>query len=390
MEGLDLHNNQLSGSIPPELGDLANLEFLGLRENNLSGGIPAELGSLANLEGLDLDNNQLTGSIPPELGDLSDLRSLTVHRNDGLSGVLPSSLVDLVNLQQFWFFATGLCAPNDDAFVTWLEAVDDVQGPYCDRGTTEVLLRDDFATRASLDDWALGTSHTAAGIDNGLLYLSNTEEGRLAIVHQAFANGLSATNWRVTARIGREKDDARMIVWLFMDHDVYQDYRFEIGSGLDVDGQATNYRFFAWNANRDGPGEGGWVFFSDFGSGFSDAVNDGTNEFNEVDFSLIDGALSMNINGTTVAGPSVLRTLLPTDIVGIGLASTHVEHATTLFDWVELNGELLGATAGGEMDGAHVPPAVADRTRRLEARLAAGDVKVENGYARQSPSPRRR
>ena len=35
------------------------------------------MGSLSNLETLDLGGNQLTGPIPPELGDLSNLADLS-------------------------------------------------------------------------------------------------------------------------------------------------------------------------------------------------------------------------------------------------------------------------------------------------------------------------
>ena len=39
-----MSNNQLTGAIPAELGNLANLESLSLSLNQLTGGIPAELG----------------------------------------------------------------------------------------------------------------------------------------------------------------------------------------------------------------------------------------------------------------------------------------------------------------------------------------------------------
>ena len=52
--GLVLGRNELSGEIPPELGNLTNLISLGLDENQLSGEIPPELGNLANLRDLNL------------------------------------------------------------------------------------------------------------------------------------------------------------------------------------------------------------------------------------------------------------------------------------------------------------------------------------------------
>ena len=58
----------MSGEIPPELGNLANLQELFLYGNQLSGEIPPELGNLANLQELFLYGNQLSGEIPPEVG----------------------------------------------------------------------------------------------------------------------------------------------------------------------------------------------------------------------------------------------------------------------------------------------------------------------------------
>ena len=53
---------------------------LDLRDNQLSGSIPSELGNLANLERLGLDGNQLSGSIPSELGNLDNLASAVARR----------------------------------------------------------------------------------------------------------------------------------------------------------------------------------------------------------------------------------------------------------------------------------------------------------------------
>ena len=131
---LDLWDNDLTGSIPPELGQLASLRGLYLTDNDLTGSIPPELGQLASLRDLYsrrqrshgpdsartrtarqpagpvplgqrpdgfrfrpnsdgstalgilyLSNNGLTGPIPPELGRLSALGILDLRqqRSDG-------------------------------------------------------------------------------------------------------------------------------------------------------------------------------------------------------------------------------------------------------------------------------------------------------------------
>ena len=67
MTHLSLRSNGLTGPIPVELGNLANLTDLRLGYNGLTGPIPVELGNLANLTWLDLANSGLTGPIPVEL-----------------------------------------------------------------------------------------------------------------------------------------------------------------------------------------------------------------------------------------------------------------------------------------------------------------------------------
>ena len=70
--GLRLNNRPLSGTIPPELGSLSNLQYLWLSSNQLTGEIPAELGGLSNLRRLDLSGNELSGEIPAEASPTSE------------------------------------------------------------------------------------------------------------------------------------------------------------------------------------------------------------------------------------------------------------------------------------------------------------------------------
>ncbi|WP_420448303.1 leucine-rich repeat domain-containing protein [Candidatus Palauibacter sp.] len=104
---LSLRGNDLDGPIPAELGRLASLTYLDLSENALSGPIPSELGDLAGLTHLHLWSNNLTGTIPPELGNLSNLRLLVLSGN-GLTGDVPSSLGELSQLENLTLHSNRL------------------------------------------------------------------------------------------------------------------------------------------------------------------------------------------------------------------------------------------------------------------------------------------
>ena len=99
LQSLDLTGINLTGSIPSQLGNLAELESLYLGLNSLTGSIPATLGNLSKLQSLDLNGNNLTGSIPAALGNLSQLKYLWLQENS-LSGIIPAELGSLTNLIQ--------------------------------------------------------------------------------------------------------------------------------------------------------------------------------------------------------------------------------------------------------------------------------------------------
>ncbi len=109
LQSLDLGDNELSGPIPTELGNLANLQDLYLLRNELSGPIPTELGNLANLDQLSLSRNALSGPIPTELGNLANLQDLDLSRNE-LSGPIPTELGNLTNLR---YLSLGRHGPHD-------------------------------------------------------------------------------------------------------------------------------------------------------------------------------------------------------------------------------------------------------------------------------------
>ena len=110
LENLGLGFNALTGRIPRELGALTGLWQLHLAGNALSGPIPAELGNLTNLDSLNLQSNELTGSIPTEFGRLTSLTGLLLSSN-ALTGPIPEALGRLVNLWELWLDENDLSGP---------------------------------------------------------------------------------------------------------------------------------------------------------------------------------------------------------------------------------------------------------------------------------------
>ncbi|XP_010250309.1 PREDICTED: LRR receptor-like serine/threonine-protein kinase GSO1 [Nelumbo nucifera] len=88
MLGLDLSCNQLTGDIPPEIGELYGIRALNLSHNHLTGHIPTTISNLKQLESLDLSCNNLVGSVPPQMMDLYFLSTFMVAHNN-LSGKIP-------------------------------------------------------------------------------------------------------------------------------------------------------------------------------------------------------------------------------------------------------------------------------------------------------------
>ncbi|MCD7464169.1 hypothetical protein HAX54_052229 [Datura stramonium] len=68
---INLQEANLSGPIPPSIGDLTNLLVLSLHNNSLDGTIPEEIGNLKRLRSLSLGSN-FSGVVPDCLGNFSD------------------------------------------------------------------------------------------------------------------------------------------------------------------------------------------------------------------------------------------------------------------------------------------------------------------------------
>ncbi|XP_030548481.1 leucine-rich repeat receptor-like serine/threonine-protein kinase BAM1 [Rhodamnia argentea] len=86
-----LSNNQLSGSLPPSVGNFSGVQKLLLDGNKFSGPIPAEVGRLQQLSKMDFSHNKFSGPITPEISRCKLLTFVDLSRND-LSGAIPNEI----------------------------------------------------------------------------------------------------------------------------------------------------------------------------------------------------------------------------------------------------------------------------------------------------------
>ena len=98
LETLELSYSNLSGEIPSEIGKCSNLTIIQLNDNRLSGTIPNEIGKLTQLKWLHLYNNNLSGDLPTQIGDCVNLENLNLSNNN-ISGSIPAKIVNLTNLR---------------------------------------------------------------------------------------------------------------------------------------------------------------------------------------------------------------------------------------------------------------------------------------------------
>ncbi|XP_071935098.1 receptor-like protein kinase HSL1 [Coffea arabica] len=148
---LDLTGNNFSGEIPGSFGTFRQLEVLGLVENLIEGAVPAFLGNISTLKQLNLSYNPFfPGRIPPELGNLTNLETLWLTQCNligeipdslgrlsrltdldlalnALDGPIPSSLTELTSVVQIELYnnsLTGELPPNGWSKMTALRRVD--------------------------------------------------------------------------------------------------------------------------------------------------------------------------------------------------------------------------------------------------------------------------
>ena len=104
---LDLESNNLTGTLPPDIGRMTDLRYLNLRRNNLTGQFPLEWENAANMTNLYLAGNDFRGCIPREFAHLrkNPLRGLF----ELITDTKTSSRTDVTMLSIFY------CSSDDEA-----------------------------------------------------------------------------------------------------------------------------------------------------------------------------------------------------------------------------------------------------------------------------------
>ncbi|XVF79025.1 hypothetical protein PTKIN_Ptkin14bG0186300 [Pterospermum kingtungense] len=128
LQEIDLTRNYLNGSIPSSLSQLSALTSLSLLGNRLTGSIPREIGDISTLEGLVLEDNLLTGSLPSSLGNLGRLSRLLLSSNN-FTGTIPESFGNLKNLTDFRMDGSSLSGKIPGLIGNWTKLTRlDLQG----------------------------------------------------------------------------------------------------------------------------------------------------------------------------------------------------------------------------------------------------------------------
>eukprot|EP00986_Skeletonema_menzelii_P011238 scaffold5719_cov194-Skeletonema_menzelii.AAC.2 len=107
LQNLNVHDNRFDGPIPESIGELEKLRELGMFNNEFSGRIPLSIRKLKGLIAMYLESNQLTGNIPPVIGQLTALEDIRL-RNNTLNGPIPTELGDLKQLRTLYLDTNNL------------------------------------------------------------------------------------------------------------------------------------------------------------------------------------------------------------------------------------------------------------------------------------------
>ncbi|XP_047269416.1 LRR receptor-like serine/threonine-protein kinase RGI5 [Capsicum annuum] len=128
---LNISNMNLTGRIPPDLGNLTFLISLDLSRNNFYGSLPQEMTRLHRLRFVVLGFNIFSGKLPSWFGVLHQLQILTLG-NNSFSGSIPSLFSNISALQTLDLSYNSI----DDKIPEEIGNLQNLMVPYRSRSST--------------------------------------------------------------------------------------------------------------------------------------------------------------------------------------------------------------------------------------------------------------
>ncbi|CAL4984003.1 unnamed protein product [Urochloa decumbens] len=122
---LNINDNTISGSIPADISNLLNLEYLDLSKNSFTGSLPSSLGRLKNMNLFYVFGNEMSGPVPLTIGNLTELNDIELGTNS-FGGRIPRTLGNLRKLEFLSLSSNNLVdlIPIELFNITTLHALD--------------------------------------------------------------------------------------------------------------------------------------------------------------------------------------------------------------------------------------------------------------------------
>lgn len=93
MRRLTYYHDDMTGTLPSELGELNQLTYANVGRNTFTGTIPTELGHWTGIhQGFNLYANELTGAVPTQIGRLSLISKIFDLSQNSLQGTIPTQV----------------------------------------------------------------------------------------------------------------------------------------------------------------------------------------------------------------------------------------------------------------------------------------------------------
>jgi hypothetical protein len=122
---IGLFDNNVLGTIPPDLALLTAVTSVKLNQNQLTGTLPESIGQWTRLTLFDVNSNTLTGTLPVSMEKWTRLESFAVFSNE-LTGTLPESILRWTRLKSLSVGSNALTGtiPEDIGKLTALTLFD--------------------------------------------------------------------------------------------------------------------------------------------------------------------------------------------------------------------------------------------------------------------------